>query len=58
MHELLIAQALVEHGLLSSIAASFTRMRYEIDAYLGHNATYLVFGVLVLLLFLVVRRRR
>ena len=59
MPALIVAQALVEHGLLSSMAAGFTRLRYEIDAYLGYdNSSYVVAGALVLMVYLLVRRKR
>jgi len=54
-----IAQALVEHGGLSSIGAGVARLRSEIDAYLGDgNSTYLLIAALVLVVYLLVRRRR
>lgn len=59
MGELLIAQALMEHGLLDSIAAGFATLRYQLEAYAGQvPPTYLVVGVVVLFVFLIARRRR
>jgi hypothetical protein len=36
--ELFIAQALVEHGLLSSMAAGIAQLRYQVEAFMGPNA--------------------
>lgn len=59
MSEWLIAQAVVEHGLLDSIASGIARLRYELDGYLGRgSSTYILIGAVVLLLLIVVRRRR
>ncbi len=56
---LLLAQAMVERGLLDSIASGIGRLRYQVDAYFGHDgASYLVMGGLLLLAWLLVRRRR
>lgn len=59
MSGLIIAQALVEHGMLDSMAAGLTRARYQIDAYLGQDgSTYVLVGAVVVVLFLITRRRR
>ena len=59
MPGLLIAQAIVEHGLLSSLADGFVRLCDEIDTFVGYrNSSYLLGGAVVLLLFLLLRRRR
>ena len=59
MTPFLIAQALVEHGMLDSLAAGFARLRYEIDAYVGPGrSTYVFIGALVLFMLLISRSRR
>jgi len=59
MHGLLLAQALVEHGLLSSMAAGVAQARYQVEAYLGPNGpTYLLVGAVAIFLVLLGRRRR
>jgi hypothetical protein len=55
----LIAQAMVEHGALSSLGASLARLRSEIDSYVGAgNSRYLLAGAALLAVYLLVRRRR
>jgi hypothetical protein len=57
--QLLIAQALLEHGLLDSIPAGFARLRSELEDYVGHvPPVYLVAAVVILAAFVLVRRRR
>jgi len=59
MLDLLIAQALVEHGMLDSIAAGFARLRYEVEAYVGQGRSgYVLVGALIVVLWLVTRSRR
>jgi hypothetical protein len=59
MQGLLIAQALMEHGLLDSMAAGLTSLRYQIETYVGQiRPTYVVVGVLILFAFVLTRRRR
>jgi hypothetical protein len=54
-----IAQAMVEHGALSSLGAGVARLRSQIDAYIGDgNSTYLLIAALVVVVYLLVRRRR
>ena len=55
----LMAQALVEHSLLSSIVSGFGRLRYTIEAYIGQgNAKYVFIGGAVVLVYLLLRPRR
>ncbi len=59
MFDLLVAQALVERGMLDSIAAGFARLRYQIDGYVGQGRSgYVLLGALILMLWLVTRSRR
>jgi hypothetical protein len=54
---LLIAQAVVEHGMLDSIGTRVEAMRYEIDARIGQGGTkYLLIGLGVILVLWLVRR--
>ncbi len=54
-----VAQAAAEYGLVASIGAGLTRLRYEIDAFVGYdNSSYVLAGGLVLLVFLLFKRRR
>lgn len=56
---MLLAQALLEHGLLDSMAAGFAAARDRLEFYIGYgNSTYVLIALGVLLLVLVVRRRR
>ena len=55
---LLLAQAVVEHGLLDSIAAGLGSAKYRIELYVGQgNAIYVVIAAVVLLVLTRVRRR-
>ena len=54
-----LAQAMVERGLLDSISAGLGRAKYHIEVYAGQgNAIYVVIGAVVLLVLTRVRRRR
>ena len=54
---MLIAQAVVERGMLDSIATRVGGVRYEIDARLGQGGTkYLLIGLGVLLVLWLIRR--
>jgi len=55
---LLVAQAMVERGLLDSIAAGLGSAKYRIELYVGQgNAIYVVIAAVVLLVLTRVRRR-
>ena len=59
MFNFLVAQALVERGMLDSIAAGITQLRYQIELYIGDGgSTYLLIGAAVIFLFFITRRRR
>jgi hypothetical protein len=52
------AQAMVEHGLLSGLAAGINAVQYHIDAALADGATrWLLIGGGVVLVYLLFRRR-
>lgn len=54
-----LAQAMVERGLLDSISAGLGRAKYHIEVYAGQgNAIYVVIGAILLLILTRVRRRR
>ena len=54
-----LAQAVVERGLLDSISDGLSRAKYQIEVYAGQgNAIYVVIGAVVLLILTRVRRRR
>jgi hypothetical protein len=54
-----LAQALVEHGLLDSIAAGMVAARDRLELYIGRgNGTYAVAAALVIIVLLLLRRRR
>lgn len=54
----LLAQALVERGLLDQISLGLSRARYQLELYIGQgNTIYLVIGVAFLLFLTRVRRR-
>jgi hypothetical protein len=56
---LLLAQAMVEHGLLDSIAAGLGNTRYRLELYIGQgNTVYLIAAAVVLLILTRVRHRR
>ena len=56
--QLLLAQAMVERGLLESIAAGLGSARYRLELYVGQgNTIYVVIAVVVLLVLTRVRRR-
>jgi hypothetical protein len=57
--QLLLAQALVERGLLDQIAAGLGSARYRLELYIGQgNAVYFVVAVVLVLILTRVRRRR
>ena len=57
--QLLLAQAMVERGLLDSIAAGLGNARYRLELYVGQgNTIYVVIAVVVLLVLTRVKRRR
>ena len=52
------AQAMVEHGLLSGVAAGLGAAQYHIDAALADGATrWLLAGAGIVLVYLLLRRR-
>ena len=54
----LLAQAMVEHGLLDSISAGLANAKYQVELYVGQgNAIYVVIAAVVLLVLTRVRRR-
>ena len=56
---LMLAQAMVERGLLDSIAAGVSSARYRLELYVGEgNAMWVVVAVVVLLVLTRVRRNR
>ena len=56
---LVLAQAMVERGLLDSIAAGLGDARYRLELYVGQgNTIYVVIGVVLLLVLTRVKRRR
>jgi len=57
--QLLLAQAMVERGLLDSIAAGLSSARYRLELYVGEgNAIYVVIAAVLLLVLTRVRRNR
>ena len=57
--QLLLAQAMVERGLLDSIAAGLGNARYRLELYVGQgNTIYVLTAVVVLLVLTRVKRRR
>jgi hypothetical protein len=59
MHGLLVAQALAERGMLDSMVAGITRLRYQLETYIGEGrTTYLLIGAAVVFVFLMLRPRR
>jgi len=56
---LLLAQNMVEYGLLESIAAGLGNARYRLELYIGEgNTAYVLAAVVVLLVLTRVRHRR
>jgi hypothetical protein len=56
---LILAQAVVERGLLDSIAAGLSSARYRLELYVGEgNAIYVVIAAVLLLVLTRVRRNR
>ena len=57
--QIVLAQAMVERGLLDSIAAGVSGARYRLELYVGQgNAIYVVIGVVLLLVLTRVKRNR
>jgi hypothetical protein len=55
---LVLAQAVVERGILESISDGLGRAKYQIEIYAGQgNAIYVVIAAVVLLILTRVRRR-
>ena len=55
---IVLAQAMVEHGMLDSISAGLSSAKYQLELYVGQgNTTYLVIGVVLLLVLTRVKRR-
>jgi hypothetical protein len=53
-----VAQAIVERGMLDSVASGLAGARYEIEARLGQGSTkWLLIGMVVVLLYWTLRRR-
>ena len=58
-HHPLLAQSLVEDGLLDSIAAGLSSARDQIELYIGQgNGVYALAAALVVVVLLLFRRRR
>ncbi len=56
---LILGQAIVEYGLLDTLAAALTNARYQLELYIGEgNTVYLVVAAVVVLLVLTRVRRR
>jgi hypothetical protein len=59
MPRMLLAQALVEHSLLDSIAAGIAAARFRLETYIGQgNSKYLLIAAAAICLLLLLRRRR
>ncbi len=55
---LILGQAIIEYGLLDTLAAALTNARYQLEFYIGEgNTVYLAAAVVVLLVLTRVRRR-
>jgi len=55
---LVLAQAVVERGILESVSDGLGRAKYQIELYAGQgNAIYVVIAAVVLLILTRVRRR-
>jgi len=56
--QLVVGQAMVEYGLLDSIAAGLSSAKYQLELYVGQgNTIYVVIGVVLLLVLTRVKRR-
>jgi len=55
----IVAQAIVEHGMLDSVSSGLAGARYRLELYIGEgNTIYVLIGAAALLiLFLFMRRR-
>ncbi len=59
MARLLLAQALVEHGLLDSIVAGMAAAKYRLEIYIGQgNSKFLLYAAIAGCVLLLLRRRR
>jgi LPXTG-motif cell wall-anchored protein len=57
--QLLVAQAIAEHGLLDAMAAGIANARYHLEIYIGEgNTIYVLAGAALLLALFLFRRRR
>ena len=55
----MVAQTLVEYGVLNSIAAGFSTAYSRVETFFGSgNSKYLIFAALVIILALLMKRRR
>ncbi len=56
---MILAQTLVEYGVLNSIAAGFAAARQRVEVYIGTgNTKYMLAIVLGVIILLLARRRR
>ena len=56
--QLILAQAMVEHGLLDQISAGLSGARYQLELYVGQgNTIYVVIAVVLILVLTRVNRR-
>ena len=57
--QLLLAQAMVERGLLDQISAGLSGARYQLELYVGQgNTIYVVIAVVLILVLTRVKRNR
>jgi len=56
--QLLLSQAVIEHGLLDSISAGLGSARYQLELYIGQGNTIYFLAAVVLVLVLTRVRRR
>jgi hypothetical protein len=57
--QLLLAQAMVERGVLDQFATGLSSAKYQLELYVGQgNTIYVVIGVVLLLVLTRVRRNR
>jgi hypothetical protein len=55
--EIMLAQGLVEHGALSSLAESFQRTTIVVEDFVRHIDPRVAIGIVLVLIVLLVRRR-